>query len=130
MCEMNFFFSLHCISTFSFLFIHFPSSVHPLSLPCSSTVPPMFIYCPFPLHPLVVVDPHLHACLEVSFHTLKRQGIQFRFHHKDLSVRIVSYGLYLYCLSFKDETEIQGQLPKVFLPMIGVPDGGMWGRNS
>ena len=45
----------------------------------------------------VVVDPHLHACLEVSFHTLK--------------------GLYLYCLSFKDERAIQGQLP-----MIGVPD--------
>ena len=25
---------------------------------------------------------------------------------------------------------IHGQLPKVFLPMIGVPDGGMSGRHS
>ena len=30
-----------------------------------------------------------------------------------------------YIVSFKDERDIQGQLPKVFLPMIGVPDGGM-----
>ena len=35
-----------------------------------------------------------------------------------------------YCLSFKDERAIQGQLPKVLLPMIGVPDGGMGGRHS
>ena len=32
-------------------------------------------------------------------------------------------------LSLKDERAIQGQLPKVLLPMIGVPDGGMGGRN-
>ena len=38
--------------------------------------------------------------------------------------------LWLYCISFKDERAIQGQLPKVFLPMIGVPDGGMCGRHS
>ena len=25
-----------------------------------------------------------------------------------------------YCLSFKDERDIQGQLPKILLPMIGV----------
>ena len=37
----------------------------------------------------------------------------------------------LYCLSFKDErATIQGQLLKVFLPMIGVSDGGMCGRHS
>ena len=29
-------------------------------------------------------------------------------------------------LSFKDERAIQGQLHKVFLPMIGVPDGDVW----
>ena len=28
--------------------------------------------------------------------------------------------LLLYCLSFKDERAIPGQLPKVLLPMIGV----------
>ena len=33
-------------------------------------------------------------------------------------------GLYLYCISFTDERAIHGQLPKVFLPMIGVPDDG------
>ena len=39
--------------------------------------------------------------------------------------------LWLYCLSFKDEERaIQGQQYKVFLPMIGVPDGGMCGRHS
>ena len=38
--------------------------------------------------------------------------------------------LELYCLSFKDERAIQGQLPKVLLPMIGIPDGWMGGRNS
>ena len=38
--------------------------------------------------------------------------------------------LWLYCLSFKDEIAIQGQLPKVLLPMNGVPDGGMGGRHS
>ena len=38
--------------------------------------------------------------------------------------------LYLYCLSFIYERDIQGQLPKVLLPMIGVPDGGMGGRHS
>ena len=38
--------------------------------------------------------------------------------------------LYLYWLSFKDERANQGQLPKVFLPMIGVPDGEMCGRHS
>ena len=32
-------------------------------------------------HVVVVVDPHLHACLEVSFHTLKWRGIQYRFPH-------------------------------------------------
>ena len=45
-----------------------------------------------------------------------------------LSVRIVDLEL-LYCLSFKDERAIQGQLPMVFLPMISVPDGGMCGRH-
>ena len=35
-----------------------------------------------------------------------------------------------YCISFKDERVIQGQLSKVFLPMIGVPGDGMCGRNS
>ena len=31
--------------------------------------------------------------------------------------------LWLYCLSFKDEERaIQGQQPKVFLPMIGIPN--------
>ena len=35
-----------------------------------------------------------------------------------------------YLLSFKDERAIQGQLPKVFLPMIGVPDGVMCGKHS
>ena len=34
--------------------------------------------------------------------------------------------LYLYCLSFNDGRAIQGQLPKVLLPMIG----GMGGRHS
>ena len=38
--------------------------------------------------------------------------------------------LTLYCLSFKDERAIQGQLPKVFLPMIGVPDGERCVRHS
>ena len=38
--------------------------------------------------------------------------------------------LQLYCLSLKDERAIRGQLPKVLLPMIGVPDGGMGGRHS
>ena len=37
--------------------------------------------------------------------------------------------LQLYCLSFKDERAIQGQLPKVLLPMSGVTDGGMGGRH-
>ena len=31
----------------------------------------------------------------------------------------------LYCISFKDERVIQGQLPKVLLPIIGVSDGGI-----
>ena len=39
--------------------------------------------------------------------------------------RLFHLELYLYCLSFKDERAIQGQLPKVLLHMIGVPDGGM-----
>ena len=38
--------------------------------------------------------------------------------------------LYLYCIFFKDERAIQGQLPKVLLHLIGVPDGGMGGRHS
>ena len=38
--------------------------------------------------------------------------------------------LKLYCLSFKDERAIQGQLPNVLLPMIGVPDVGMDGKHS
>ena len=38
--------------------------------------------------------------------------------------------LQLYCLSFKDERAIQGQLPKVLLHMNGVPDDGMCGSNS
>ena len=38
--------------------------------------------------------------------------------------------LYLCCLSFKYERAIQGQLPKVLLPRIGVPDGMMGGRHS
>ena len=38
--------------------------------------------------------------------------------------------LELYCLSLKDERAIQGQRPKVFLPMIGVPNGGMCGKHS
>ena len=38
--------------------------------------------------------------------------------------------LQLYCLCVKDERAIQGQLPKVFLPMIGVSDGGMCGSHS
>ena len=38
--------------------------------------------------------------------------------------------LQLYCLCVKDERVIQGQLPKVFLPMIDAPDGGMCGRHS
>ena len=38
--------------------------------------------------------------------------------------------LYLYCLSFEDERAIQGQLPKVLLTTIGVPDDGMGGRHS
>ena len=33
------------------------------------------------LYIIVVVYPHLHAYLEVSFHTLKWLGIQFRFPH-------------------------------------------------
>ena len=36
----------------------------------------------------------------------------------------------LYCLSFKDERAIRGQLPNALLPMIGVPDGRMYGRHS
>ena len=40
------------------------------------------------------------------------------------------FHLELYCLSFKDERAIQGQLPKVLLHMIGVPDGGVGGRHS
>ena len=48
----------------------------------------------------VVVDPRLHACLEVSFHTLKRRGI-----HSGSLTRIVSglfhLELWLYCLSLK-----------------------------
>ena len=35
---------------------------------------------------------------------------------------------YIY-LSFNDERAIQGQLPKLFLPMLGVPDGGMCRHN-
>ena len=38
--------------------------------------------------------------------------------------------LWLYCLSFKDERTIQGQLTKVLLPMVGVPDGGIGVRHS
>ena len=38
--------------------------------------------------------------------------------------------LQLYCLSFKDERDIHGQLSKVFLPMIGYPDDGKGGRHS
>ena len=38
--------------------------------------------------------------------------------------------LYLYYISFKDERTIQGQLPKIVLPMFGVSDGGMCGRHS
>ena len=37
--------------------------------------------------------------------------------------------LYLYCLTFNDEMAIQGQLPKVFQPMIGVLDSGMCRHN-
>ena len=44
--------------------------------------------------------------------------------------RLFHLELYLYCLSFKSERAIQGQLPKVFLPMIGVLDGGMCGTHS
>ena len=33
-------------------------------------------------------------------------------------------------MSFKDERAIQGQLPKVLVPMTGVSDGGMGGRHS
>ena len=42
----------------------------------------------------------------------------------------VQLELKLYCLSFTDERDIQGQLPKVLLPMIGVHDSGMGGRHS
>ena len=35
-----------------------------------------------------------------------------------------------YYISFKDERVIQGQLPKVLLLIIGVPDDGMCGRHS
>ena len=38
--------------------------------------------------------------------------------------------LELYCISFKDEMAIQGQLHMVLLHMNGVPDGGMGGRHS
>ena len=40
------------------------------------------------------------------------------------------FHLELYCLSYKHEMAIQEQLPKVLLPMIGVPDAGMGGRHS
>ena len=41
---------------------------------------------------------------------------------------IWNYGYIVYPSKIK--RVIQGQLPKVFLPMIGVPDGGMGGRHS
>ena len=54
----------------------------------------------------VVVDPHLHACLEVSFEVT---GNPFRFPHKDLSVRIVAILSIL-----QDERAIQGNCLRYF----------------
>ena len=44
--------------------------------------------------------------------------------------RLFNLELQLYWLSFKDERIIQGQLFKVLIPIIGVPDDGMGGRYS
>ena len=37
--------------------------------------------------------------------------------------------LWLYYISFKDNRAIQGQLLKVFLPMLVIYDGGMCGKH-
>ena len=43
--------------------------------------------------------------------------------------RLLHLELYLYCYPSKMSV-IQGQLPKVCIPMFGVADGGMCGRHS
>ena len=93
-------YSIHFFTQSSFFLITCP---YHLSLPLLMTAvigstPTNFLNSSLVFHgntthpSVVVVDPHLHACLEVSFHSLKCRGIQFRFPHYDLSVRIVSFG--------------------------------------